>query len=119
MHLAQTIPPELKLHRRSDGTVVDKWILRTAVEDLLPPEIVWRDKLQFDQGSGTLDALETALRCQDVRSLQRDGADPSIVPTLRSREESIYYRLIVESFGEATKNIVDNAGRWGEGRVGI
>ena len=119
VHLAQTISPELKLHRRSDGTVVDKWILRTVVEDLLPPEIVWRDKLQFDQGSGTLNTLETALRCQEVRSLQRDGADPSILPTLRSREESIYYRLIVESFGEATKNIVDNAGRWGEGRVGI
>jgi len=46
------------------------------------------------------------------------SAAPSVPPMLRSREESIYHRLIVESFGEAAKNIVDNAGRWSEGRVG-
>ncbi|MFQ5700530.1 MAG: asparagine synthase B [Acidobacteriota bacterium] len=118
VHLAQGIPPKLKLHRRSDGTVVDKWILRTVVEDLLPQEIVWREKLQFDQGSGTLDTLETTLRHQEVRSFKRDGAAPSLSPMLRSREESIYYRLIVESFGEAAQNVIDNAGCWGEGRVG-
>jgi asparagine synthase (glutamine-hydrolysing) len=118
VHFAQTIPPDQKLRRRVDGTVVDKWVLRAVVEDLLPQEIVWREKVQFDQGSGTLDTLHAALTHQEARVLQRDGAVTSVPPTLRSREESIYYRLINESFGDATQSIVDNAGRWSQGRVG-
>jgi asparagine synthase (glutamine-hydrolysing) len=116
VHLAQTIAPELKLRRLSDGTVVDKWILRATFEDLLPEEIVWRDKLQFDQGSGALDLLGTALRHHEARSLHRGGAVSPVPPRLRSREESIYFRLILDSFGEAAGNIVDNTGRWREGR---
>jgi asparagine synthase (glutamine-hydrolysing) len=118
VHFAQTIPPDQKLRRRVDGTVVDKWVLRAVVEDLLPQEIVWREKVQFDQGSGTLDTLHAALMHQEARVLQRDGAVASVPPTLRSQEESIYYQLIIESFGDATQSIVDNAGRWSQGRVG-
>src|SRR5690606_35412183 len=44
---AQRVPASLK---RRDG--IEKWILRRACEDLLPPEIAWRDKRQFDEGSG-------------------------------------------------------------------
>jgi asparagine synthase (glutamine-hydrolysing) len=119
VHLAQTIHPELKLHRRHDGSFVDKWILRSVAEDLLPPEIVGRDTLGFDEGSGALEALEIAL------AHQRPGPGPAGVatpvesaPMLRSREESFYYRLIVNAFGEATGNIVSNAGRWRAGRLG-
>lgn len=118
VHLAQTIPAELKLARRPNGTIIDKWILRTAVEDLLPGEIVWRDKLQFDQGSGALDILDPVLGSQAVRSAELNASIPNPEPALRSREEWIYYRLIADSYGEATASIVENAGRWETGRVG-
>lgn len=118
VRLAETIPTERKLVRRPDGTIVDKWILRAVVEDLLPPEIVWRDKLQFDQGSGTLDALDLILGSQEVRGLDLDDSMPSLSPVLRSREERIYYQLMAETFGEAIEVIVDNAARWEEGRLG-
>ena len=117
VHLAQTIPPELKLHRRSDGTIVDKWILRSVVDDLLPPEIVWRDKEQFDRGSGTLDILDAALERLRREGSREDSGNRADLPWLRSQEESIYYGLIVEAFGEGAESIVENVGRWSEGRI--
>ncbi len=51
--MAQTVPSELKLKTGDNGQRIEKWILRKAFEDLLPPEIVWRDKEQFDEGSGS------------------------------------------------------------------
>ena len=44
IELAQTIPPELKLHRNGGPRVIEKWVLRRACEDLLPAAVVWRDK---------------------------------------------------------------------------
>jgi Cys-rich repeat protein len=61
VHLAQTIGPELKLRRAADASAVDKWILRAVAEDLLPRDIVWRDKQQFDEGSGVLGLVGAAL----------------------------------------------------------
>ncbi len=38
--------------RRVKGRQISKWVLRQAVADLLPPEICWRDKVPFAEGSG-------------------------------------------------------------------
>ena len=46
-----------KIVTMPNGQRMEKWILRKACEDLLPPEIVWRTKEQFDEGSGTVDLL--------------------------------------------------------------
>ena len=52
--LAMRIDPALKLRATADGgDGMEKWILRQAFADLLPDDIVWRRKAQFDQGSGT------------------------------------------------------------------
>ncbi len=52
--LAMRIDPALKLRAAADGgDGIEKWILRRAFADLLPDDIVWRRKAQFDQGSGT------------------------------------------------------------------
>ncbi|MFQ5382843.1 MAG: asparagine synthase B, partial [Dehalococcoidia bacterium] len=58
----QALAPELKLRAARPQQRIEKWILRKACEDLLPGEIVWRDKEQFDEGSGTVDALAQVLR---------------------------------------------------------
>ncbi len=48
--LGLAIPSRLKLYRDRQGNCVwEKWVLRKAFEDLLPPEILWRDKEQFDE----------------------------------------------------------------------
>ena len=111
IELAQTIPPKWKLYQEKDGSLTEKWILRKAVEDLLPDEIVWRVKEQFDEGSGTVDLLEQLIREEtkgiDVEAYtqkhQRDR--------LRSAEECYYHQILVSEC-EAPEPVLKNVGRW-------
>ncbi len=52
INLALAIPPNMKIDRG-----FDKYILRQAAASILPPEITWRAKEQFDQGTGTAGIL--------------------------------------------------------------
>lgn len=105
IEVAQRVDPRLK---RRDGT--EKWILRRAVEDLLPDEIVWRGKAQFDEGSGSTDLL-TEL----VGELQ-DGGDPGAPVALRSPEEAAYYRMFARAFARP-EHALPAVGRWHQDRV--
>lgn len=110
IRLGQLIPSELKL---VGSPPTEKWILRKAFEDLLPDEIVWRAKEQFDEGSGTVDLLEKALA--DSLS-EREAADhcshnPDI--KLRSREECLYHKLFMDAY-ENPEPLVTNVARWAE-----
>lgn len=102
---AQSIPAELKLMPTGDrGTpTIEKWILRKACEDLLPAELIWRKKAQFDEGSGTISALDEALG----GLLGERGA----APLDRAREGALYERVLDEQFAEAAL-IRANAGIW-------
>ncbi len=109
--LAQTIDPELKLKTDGSGRRIEKWILRKACDDLLPESIVWRDKEQFDEGSGTVDLLEpligAATATMDVDAYRANHA----ADHLRSAEECYYHRLLTESF-DRPRLILDNVARW-------
>lgn len=95
VNLAGEIPAEYKIRNG-----VEKWILRKAVEDLLPEELLMRKKAKFWQGGG-------------VKEIIADYADKMITDhdfaaereldngeTLNSREELLYYRYFKEYFGE-------------------
>ncbi len=101
--LAQRVDPALKL-RRGGGRTIEKWVLRRAVEDLLPREVVWRDKAQFDEGSGTADVL-AGLAAGPAVPRARLGVEA------RSDEEARYLDIFASLFprGEA---MVGNLGRW-------
>jgi len=110
---AQSIPATLKMARTdpddprsTGGATTEKWILRRACEDLLPDDLVWRRKAQFDEGSGTVGALEGAL-------MRLAGAD---APLDRAAEGALYERLLREAF-EEPDFILENAGDWTAGRV--
>ena len=110
IELGSTVPTEWKL-RDVNGVPVEKWILRKAFEDLLPSEIVWRDKEQFDEGSGMVDLLPQligeATASIDIPAYQaRHEAD-----RLRSAEECWYHQLLVDAFDDA-KPVLANVGRW-------
>jgi len=109
---AQSIPPELKLYEQGQDRKIEKWILRKACEDLLPPEIVWRDKEQFDEGSGTVEQLQDILAqtAVDIDYLEYSGKYPE--DGLRSIEECLYHRLLHEVFDQP-RTIVRNVARWG------
>ncbi|MGF1553625.1 MAG: asparagine synthase (glutamine-hydrolyzing) [Paracoccaceae bacterium] len=110
--VAQSIPASLKMartdpaRREALGETTEKWILRKACEDLLPDDLVWRKKAQFDEGSGTVDALAEALRRHAGH-----GGDVS-----REEEGAIYERLLRERFRDADL-VLANAGSWTSGRV--
>jgi asparagine synthase (glutamine-hydrolysing) len=53
---AKGIPLEYKV--KSEGERVwGKWILRKAFEDYLPKEIIWREKVPIDSGTGSIKLL--------------------------------------------------------------
>jgi asparagine synthase (glutamine-hydrolysing) len=110
IELGSTIPTEYKL-RDVDGVPVEKWILRKAFEDVLPSEIVWRDKEQFDEGSGMVDLLPQligeAMANIDVPDYQASHA----TDRLRSAEECWYHQLLVDAFDDA-EPVLANVGRW-------
>jgi asparagine synthase (glutamine-hydrolysing) len=111
IEVAQTVPPELKLYAGSGGRRIEKWVLRKAFEDLLPPEIVWRDKEQFDEGSGMVDLLPAVLG-RAAAGIQAKGyAARFAADRLRSNEECFYHRLLMEQF-EQPQAVLANMGRW-------
>ncbi|QDT36084.1 asparagine synthase (glutamine-hydrolyzing) [Stratiformator vulcanicus] len=103
------IAPALKLPT-IEGVSVEKWILRKAVEDLLPREIVWRDKLQFDEGSGLSDLLQEIVPDRTNRFELPDGRHP------RSDEEAWYARTLGDRYAD-DPTIFALTARWEDNRV--
>ena len=100
--LAGRIPPTLKLRGRPP---VEKWILRHAFEDLLPNKIIWREKSQFDEGSGTTDYL-----ADTVSSLaNRFGVSPNGIRDSRDLERRVYRSLFRRHFPRSAEALV---ARW-------
>jgi len=114
IELAQHIPIELKLHPTHSGKFIEKWILRKAFEDLLPHEIIWRDKEQFEEGSETVETTS-----QWVDSIAHDFNAQEYISRhqqyhLRSREEAFYHKICTEVFNHSPI-ILENVGRWAFG----
>jgi asparagine synthase (glutamine-hydrolysing) len=108
----QSVPATLKLKRtdpdalEATGPTTEKWILRKACADLLPDDLTWRKKAQFDEGSGTVSALEGALA-------QLTGKP---APVSREDEGTLYERMLRDQYKNADR-IIENAGHWEGDRV--
>jgi asparagine synthase (glutamine-hydrolysing) len=90
------------------GATTEKWILRKACEDPLPAELNWRKKPQFDEGSGTVAALDRAL----------SGLTGDTAPIDREHEAALYERLLRAQY-LSPELILANAGTWTADRVAI
>lgn len=106
IELAQTIPPELKLYGPDR---VEKWVLRKAFEDLLPKEIVWRVKEQFDEGSGIVQIQDRIAKKNGTVSEK----DVDAAVDIRSNEEYSYFKIFQDVF-EQPGIILSNVARWAE-----
>lgn len=107
---AMGLDPALKM---TDDEHPEKWILRRAVSDLLPPEIAWRTKQEFSEGSGASTVLtEHAERTvTDADFARRAELFPEDTPT--TKQALAYRRIFEEKFpGEARRRTV---GRWRAG----
>ena len=111
IELAQTIPPELKLKKDNGPRAVEKWVLRKACEDLLPAEIVWRDKEQFDEGSGTVDLLSDTVSRWMLPAEARQYSARHPDAHLRSPEECFYHKVLCEAYADPVP-VLKNVARW-------
>ncbi|MBN1451064.1 MAG: hypothetical protein JW963_08630 [Anaerolineales bacterium] len=99
---ALNIPPEFKVYRNG-GAPVEKWILRKAVEDIVPESVLWRPKAKFWQGAGVQELLsEYAESTVSDADFQRERILPNGWK-LNSKEELMYYRIFKEHFGELSQ----------------
>ncbi|MFP4562089.1 MAG: asparagine synthase B [Spirochaetia bacterium] len=110
IEVGQRVPAELKL---KGDPPMEKWVLRKAFEHILPYEIVWRRKKQFDEGTGISEAMPAL-----VDEVMSDAEADSIIEeyssfSIRSKEESYYFKIFIDSFSDR-KHIIENVARWAE-----
>ncbi len=97
LDFALQIPPSMKVHGK--GAKVEKWILRRAMEGLLPDEVINRTKAKFWHGAGVGEQLQA--HGEQVISDEEFAAErtPEDGVSLNTKEELYYYRIFRESFG--------------------
>jgi len=95
VELAFQIPSEYKIR-----SGVEKWILRRALDGLLPEPVLERPKAKFWEGAGVEDLLaEHANGCVTDRDFGHERHLPNGW-VLDSKEELMYYRLFREHVGD-------------------
>jgi asparagine synthase (glutamine-hydrolysing) len=114
--LALTVPAELKIATTDDGRQTEKWILRKAVEDLLPADIVWRTKEQFDEGTGTVELLGEAL-APLLETIDLEAYRAATDEPVRSAEEALYHQMLCAGYPRP-EMILSNVARWTDDRHG-
>ncbi|WP_417015296.1 asparagine synthase B [Alistipes sp.] len=76
---------------------IEKWVLRKAFEDMLPEEIVWRQKEQFSDGVGYgwIDTLKR-ITSEAVSDREMEHAAERFPINPPQNKEEYYYRTIFE-----------------------
>lgn len=109
LELVQQFPLDWKLHDfDSQGEPVDKWILRRAFEQELGSKVAWREKQQFDQGSGSSDML-SSIAGEAITDEEFAGESARAPVPVRNKEELYYYRIFRRYYPETVLPLV---GRW-------
>ncbi len=114
--LGQRIPSGLKIRKMENGLRVEKWILRKAFDDLLPSEIIWRTKEQFDEGSGTSDIMAGLQDHFMPQAVEREYCGAHRHDHINSHEEAVYHKLLCEAYTDPSV-ILSNVGRWQDNRI--
>lgn len=104
---ALRIPIGLKLR---GSPPIEKWILREAFDDLLPDAIVWREKTQFDEGTGTASLLSKLTPTM----ADHFGVSSIGVSSIRELEERVYRALFRHYFPKSAERLV---ARWRGGHA--
>lgn len=94
MDVAMRINPEAKMSKNGR---IEKHILREAFEDLLPPEVTWRQKEQFSDGVGYswIDGLKDHC-AKHVTDKEMENAHYRFPYNTPETKEGFYYRCLFE-----------------------
>lgn len=99
--------------RRPGVLAAEKGLLRAAVADLLPNDVLWRDKSQFDQGTGTAELLPAMAGELAGHIDFEEYRDRFPNTRFRSPEECRYHELLVDSLADPEPTL-ENVARWSE-----
>ncbi|MFA6845860.1 MAG: asparagine synthase B [Sphaerochaetaceae bacterium] len=95
--IAMNLPPRVKMSLvQADGKKrIEKWVVREAFKDMLPKEIVWRQKEQFSDGVGYnwIDTLKEMTN-REVGDDQFANAVHRFPINTPSTKEEYYYRSL-------------------------
>ncbi len=102
---AMNLPVSSKLKKPSgkNKRVTEKYILRKAFEDMLPEEVVWREKEPFDQGSGgrgIIDVINETVSDKELKYLQEKYP----LANIQSKEMAYYYNIFRYYYGDMGGN---------------
>lgn len=99
MDIAMTVNPQDKMIDKSQGKI-EKYVLRKAFEDLLPPEIAWRQKEQFSDGVGYswIDSLKDIAEKEVTDEMMANAHFRFPINTPQNKEEYRYRTIFEEHF---------------------
>ena len=94
LDVAMRMNPEAKM---AGNGRIEKWVLRKAFEDMLPKEIVWRQKEQFSDGVGYgwIDTLKR-ITSEAVSDREMEHAAERFPINPPQNKEEYFYRSIFE-----------------------
>ncbi len=101
LDVAMRLNPADKMVKQNEGKkrAMEKWILRKAFEDLLPEDVVWRQKEQFSDGVGYswIDTLKDLVE-KEISDEELKNARFRFPEQTPLTKEEYYYRRIFEEF---------------------
>ena len=98
---AMSIDARLKV-KEENGRKWGKWILRKAYEDVIPHDVIWREKLHIGAGTGienTLPKMAESLIPDDEYLRKRREYLEADGVKVRSKEHLLYYMIFREKIG--------------------
>ena len=97
LDVAMRTNPEAKM---CSGNTIEKRIVREAFADMLPDEVVWRQKEQFSDGVGYswIDALKEVTAAAVSDEQMEHAAERFPINTPKNKEEYYYRSIFAEHF---------------------
>lgn len=97
--VAMNVNPQDKMISKDEGKI-EKYVLRKAFEDLLPAEVLWRQKEQFSDGVGYswIDSLKQLCQEKVTDEMMENAFYRFPKQTPQSKEEYYYRSLFEEHF---------------------
>jgi asparagine synthase (glutamine-hydrolysing) len=90
IRFALSLPPDWKI---ADSERPEKRLLREAFTGWLPERFLWREKVQFGDGSGASEVLKDLYE-GSVSEAELVAERDQVDPPLRTREELAYWRML-------------------------
>jgi asparagine synthase (glutamine-hydrolysing) len=106
VEFAFSIPAEWKI---AGAKKIEKWIVRKAVQGLLPPAVVWRKKAKFARGAGSYEMV--AQYAEEKITGGEFSRNRKILDgfELESKEQLLYYRIFRQFFDN--ESVIRQMGR--------